>query len=88
MSDPLLDMYANARVQIDIDALLDDKLVQIRISKYDGGQLFNNDKITNLYIRLNKAESELFIGGINDAMRLLDEEEKQNEVVKVMPGEF
>ena len=55
-----------------IDALLDENLVQIRISKCDGGQLFNNDEGNTLYIRLTRAESELFISGTNNAMRMLD----------------
>ena len=71
---------------IDIDALLDEKLVQIRISKCDGGQLFNNDEGNTLYIRLTKEESGLFISGINNAMRMLDEEEKQNEELKTNAG--
>ena len=84
MSGPVLDTTAIRDLRtmldlmgaIDIDALLDEKLVQIRISKCDG-QLFNNDEGNTLYIRLTKEESRLFIDGINIALQTLDEDEME-----------
>lgn len=92
MSGPVLDTTAIRDLRtmldlmgaIDIDALLDEKLVQIRISKCDDGQLFNNDEGNTLYIRLTKEESRLFIDGINIALQTLDEDEMERNLAETV----